>query len=66
MWFAGLRGSMAYALALDAATQLPVGPLILIDTLLYSLLTILGFGSVLHPVLTKMDVKNKPKLIGEQ
>lgn len=34
----------------------------MIDTLLYSLLTILVFGSMLHPILTKMDVKNKPSL----
>jgi hypothetical protein len=51
---------MAYALALQASTKLKIGRVILIDTLLYSLLTILVFGSMLQPLLTKLDVKNKP------
>ena len=29
-------------------------------------MTILGFGTVLHPILTKMEVKNKPKVLGEE
>jgi len=61
MWFSGLRGAMAYALALDAASMLAIGPAILATTLIFSLITILGFGTILHPVLTKLDVKNKPK-----
>ena len=66
MWFAGLRGAMAYALALSAATALPGGgQVILITTLVYSLITILGLGTVLHPVLTWADVKNKPKPASE-
>lgn len=52
---------MAYALALDAASMLAIGPAILATTLIFSLITILGFGTILHPVLTKLDVKNKPK-----
>ena len=60
MWLSGLRGAMAYALALKCATELPIGPVILIDTLLYAFLTILGIGSILNPVLTKLDVKRKP------
>lgn len=51
---------MAYALALKAATSLPLGPVILIDTLLYSFITILIIGSFLNPLLAKMDVKRKP------
>ena len=66
MWFAGLRGAMAYALALQASQSLAIGPIILIDTLLYSLFTILVFGSVLHPLLNKMDVKNKSIVVEEQ
>ena len=71
MWVSGLRGAMAYALALKCATQpdvLPLGPVILIVTLLYSFITILGVGSVLHPVLTACDVKRKvvdPDLVPE-
>jgi hypothetical protein len=29
------------------------------------LITILGFSTVLHPILNKLDVKNKPKPLGE-
>lgn len=65
MWFSGLRGAMAYALALQASNQLSVGPVILIMTLVYSLITILGFGTFLYPVLQLMDVKNKPRPLGE-
>ena len=59
MWLSGLRGAMAYALALKCATDLEIGPVILINTLIYSLITILGIGSILNPVLTKLDVKRK-------
>ena len=57
MWISGLRGAMAYALALKCATDLAIGPVILIDTLLYSLFTILGIGSMLHPILSYLGVK---------
>jgi len=60
IWFAGLRGAMAYALALSCAKDFPtVGPIILIDTLLYSLMTILIQGTVMNPVVAKCDVKEK-------
>lgn len=59
MWIAGLRGAMAYALALKCAIDLEIGPVILIDTLIYAFITILGVGSVLNPILSKLDVKRK-------
>lgn len=60
MWLSGLRGAMAYALALKCATSdLEIGPLILILTLIYAFLTILGVGSILNPILAKLDVKKK-------
>ncbi len=59
MWLSGLRGAMAYALALKCATDLEIGPIILIDTLIYSFLTILGVGSILNPILSRFDVKRK-------
>ncbi len=59
MWLSGLRGAMAYALALKCATDLEIGPVILIDTLIYAFITILGIGSILNPVLSKLDVKRK-------
>lgn len=62
MWFAGLRGAMAYALALEASVTMAAGPCILVTTLVYSLITVLGLGSVLHPVLTWADVKRKKEV----
>ena len=59
MWLAGLRGAMAYALALKCATDLEIGPVILIVTLIYAFITILGVGTILNPVLSKLDVKRK-------
>lgn len=63
MWLSGLRGAMAYALALKCATDLAIGPVILIDTLIYSMITILGIGSILNPVLTRLDVKRKDSVV---
>lgn len=59
MWVSGLRGAMAYALALKSSTELAIGPLILTDTLIVALLTILVVGSILNPILSKLDVKQK-------
>lgn len=57
MWISGLRGAMAYALALKSATELTEGPIILIATLIFSLWSILIIASILNPVLTWADVK---------
>ena len=59
MWVSGLRGAMAYALALKSSTELTIGPVILTDTLIFALLTILVIGTVLNPILSKLDVKEK-------
>ena len=59
MWISGLRGAMAYALALKSYVELEAGGVILIDTLIYSLITILIIGSALNPFLEKMEVKSK-------
>jgi len=58
MWIAGLRGAMAYALALDASKgkDNQSGKVMLIVTLLYSLFTILGISSILNPVMQKCEV----------
>jgi len=55
----GLRGAMAYALALKSSIDFSIGPVMLIDTLLYSLFSVLGIGSILSPLLNKLDVKRK-------
>ena len=55
---------MAYALALQSATDLKMGPLILIDTLFLSLFTILLQGSALHPILSRCEVTQRPELGG--
>ena len=60
MWLSGLRGAMAYALSLKCATgDLEIGPVILILTLIYAFVSILGIGTILNPVLNKFDVKRK-------
>lgn len=59
MWLAGLRGAMAYALALKCTKDLEIGPVILIDTLIYAFITILGVGTILNPILNKLGVKRK-------
>lgn len=56
MWFSGFRGAMAYALALKSSIDFAVGPVMLIDTLLYSLLTILIMGTFIKPILDRCDV----------
>jgi sodium/hydrogen exchanger 8 len=57
MWISGLRGAMAYALALKSSAELSIGPVILTDTLIFSLMTILIIGTMLNPILSKLDVK---------
>lgn len=52
MWISGLRGAMAYALALKASSELAIGNVILIDTLIYSFITVIGIGTILNPVLS--------------
>jgi NhaP-type Na+/H+ or K+/H+ antiporter len=59
MWVAGLRGAMAYALALDSSKEGEAGKVMLIVTLLYSLFTILGVSSVLYPIMNICEVTQK-------
>lgn len=63
MWVAGLRGAMAYALALNTTTEMPEsGRVILLVTLVYALFTILGVSSVLHPIMTRCEVTQAAKM----
>jgi hypothetical protein len=60
MWLAGLRGSMAYALALKSTFDFEKGPIMLIDTLIYAFVSILLVGSLMNPILKALNVSNKP------
>lgn len=51
---------MAYALALKSTFDFEKGPIMLIDTLIYAFVSILIVGSLMNPVLTRLDVSNKP------
>ena len=64
MWIAGLRGAMAYALAISSVEKyrhinevaMEAGRAILVTTLIYSLFTILGISSFLYPIMNKCEV----------
>jgi len=61
MWVSGLRGAMAYALSLQSIQDYgDPGKMMLIITMIYALLTILGVGSILNPILKRCDVLAKP------
>lgn len=65
MWIAGLRGAMAYALAMKSLNDLPLGPLILITTLVYAFISILFVGSILNPIMRCCNVKRKEEELNE-
>lgn len=51
---------MAYALALQSLIDFQnVGTIFLIVTLLYSLLSIIGVGTIISPILSNLEVNNK-------
>jgi NhaP-type Na+/H+ or K+/H+ antiporter len=56
MWIAGLRGAMAYALALKSSFDFEKGPIMLIVTLIYAFVSILLVGSLLNPILSWLSV----------
>ena len=70
MWVAGLRGAMAYALAMESTKdpnfQNGSGRIMLIITLLYALFTILGVSSILNPIMEKCEVTKKELTEDEQ
>ena len=60
MWISGLRGAMAYALAMESISDFgEAGKIMLSITLIYAIITILGVGSILNPILVKCDVTAK-------
>lgn len=70
MWVAGLRGAMAYALAMESrsnpmfthADGSNAGSVMLLVTLLYALFTILGISSVLNPIMNYCEVTRGEKV----
>lgn len=60
MWLAGLRGSMAYALALKSTFDFEKGPVMLITTLIYAFISILLVGSFMNPILERLNVRQPP------
>ena len=59
MWVSGLRGAMAYALALKSTFDFEKGPIMLIVTLIYAVISIVGVGSFMNTILEKFDVSDK-------
>lgn len=59
MWIAGLRGAMAYALALKSSFDFEKGPVILVTTLIYAFISVIIIGSILNPLLAKLDIRPK-------
>ena len=63
MWIAGLRGAMAYALAIQSIFDYGVkGAIMLYTTLIFTLISILIIGSCLNPIMANCDVQRKPDL----
>lgn len=63
MWIAGLRGAMAYALAIQSIFDYgEKGAIMLYTTLVFTLITILVIGSCLNPIMANCDVQRKPDL----
>ena len=59
MWLAGLRGAMAYALALKSTFDFEKGSIMLIVTLIYAFISILGVGSFMCPILQHLEISKQ-------
>lgn len=60
LWISGLRGAMAYALSLQSIQDYGApGKIMLIITIIYALISVLGIGSILNPVMVRCDVLTK-------
>lgn len=51
MLVSGVRGAMAYALAMKSVIDFKNGDVMLLDTLFYSLITVIILGPVLKPLM---------------
>jgi len=64
MWFSGLRGAIAFALALEANigyAETGAGPMMLTTTLFVVLFTVLSIGGLCATVLNGLKLKQPPK-----
>jgi NhaP-type Na+/H+ or K+/H+ antiporter len=57
MWVAGLRGAMAYALALESFSDYSTGKVMLVITLVYALFSVLIIGSIFNPLITYFKIE---------
>lgn len=57
MWVAGLRGAMAYALAIESFSDYSTGKVMLVVTLIYSLFSVLFIGSIFKSLITYVGVE---------
>jgi len=57
MWFTGLRGAMAFALAIDLRNKTAGGPLLLATTMSIVLITMLVFGGLTPKMLKLLKIK---------
>ena len=57
MWIAGLRGAMAYALALESFHDYSTGKVMLVITMIYALFSVLVIGSIFNPIITYLGVE---------
>jgi sodium/hydrogen exchanger 8 len=60
MWFSGLRGAIAFALAIDSSKEFLGGGIILTMTLSFAIITIIFVAGAIAPILIKLDVLEKP------
>ena len=61
MWFSGLRGAIAFALAIDSVQHFEQGEIILTLTLVYAVITIILVGGGIAPLLSAVS-QGKPDL----
>lgn len=57
MWVAGLRGAMAYALALESFHDYSTGKVMLVITLVYALFSVMIIGSIFNPLITYLNIE---------
>ena len=59
-FFSGLRGAMAFALAMESIEDYPRrGRIMLLITITFALFTIFGLASALRPVMEALDITDK-------